>query len=71
MRAESTLDGDAGDVVKDDDAAEVVINPEDVVVWGGSTELLDGAAGDTVNGSPPWTRNGCAGWVGKMSGVTS
>ena len=53
MRAESTLDGDAGDVVKDDDAAEVVINPEDVVVWGGSTELLDGAAGDTVNGSPP------------------
>jgi len=61
---ELTLDGD-DDVVKDVDAGGKV------VVWDGSTELLDGVAGDAVNGPPPCTRIGCAAMVGRMSGVTS
>ena len=64
-------DGDADDV--DEGAKVAVINPEDFGVWAGSTELLDGVAckgDDTVNGPPPCTTNGSAGWVGKTSGVT-
>ena len=67
MTAELTPDGDA--VIVDDAAVELAV--EDLVVWAGSTVLLDGVAGDAVNGPPPCTINGCAGSVGNGSGVTS